>query len=1191
MHPADHPSPPLTVRLLGQPALLRDGQVLQLLGRHDALLLALLALDGAMPRQRVAELLWPDSDALRAGSSLRQRLFRLRRQAGCALTQGEATLALAPDLAHDLQSLDVALDAGAQNLPDELLAGIALAGLGGLAGRVALWRSRWRERLVRSVGLLADARTAQGRLPEAQAYAERWLELQPAAEAAHRRLIELHYLQGDRAGALAAYGLCVQRLRQDAGMAPSAATETLLRLVRSADPVQPSGPRLAPARPLALTRPPQRIGRELAWRTLHGAVARCRPVLVTGEAGIGKTRLLADLAVAMGGWPMMGARPGDSGLPYALLARLVALLAGRFGAPASAWVTAELARLVPSLGAAAADAFTRLRLQQALQAACQAWQAAGLVGVVLDDLHFADAATLDLLAPLIGNGREGGLVGDGDGDGDDDDDGDADNPAGRVSPGPGAHRGGPLAWVLATRPGEGATSAPAWRARATDAGWLPVVLTGLDTAGVQALIETLQLPQFNAAQLAAPLLRSTGGNPLFLLQTLAAMVEQGLAAPQAGLSEIHDPLGIPAPAAALALIERRIGLLSVSANQLLRLAAVAGRHFNAALAARLLGVHVLAISDAWRELEHAQLLADGALAHDLIREAALRSIPAEINRLLHHGLAQALATDGVAPALLAPVWAAAQCWPAAASAFEAAATAAHHQAAVPDELLALEAALRCHQAAGQAHSRQAAFACELRCVRLLLATEAVELALTRSRDLLARAADPAEQAAALELLAHVLAEQYQLAPALEAARAALVLAEALPDRRLLLLAGQREAIILSRQGQATAGLQVMQRVGGQQLAGPQPAGADFGSALAALSDEERLLWLADLALMLDYADRRTEALGVLDRTIAEAELAGRWLVCAEAWGSKSIALLYLGRLQPSLDAVVHSIACSRRAGIAESGLLIEEMGRAGGLRDLGRFADYLPLGQRLPQALRAAGYPVWAINAENDLALAYAWLGRPDLAWRTLTALAPATADDALPAMMRAARLLTLARLARDFGVTAVATAPAQLVRDAAALIDAEGVGRSHVRLRVALELARDLAPADALRQVAEVEAEALARENHMLAAHAALLRTRLLLAQGQHAGALAAADTLLALCAANGPPPAIYPPELWWVAYQALAGARPQQAAGLLAQAVAWIDQTAQQQLPALYRSNFLERNPINVAIRQASRLRPGVR
>ena len=52
MDPADHPSPTLVIRLLGQPALLRDGQVLQLLGRHDALLLALLALAGAMPVAR-----------------------------------------------------------------------------------------------------------------------------------------------------------------------------------------------------------------------------------------------------------------------------------------------------------------------------------------------------------------------------------------------------------------------------------------------------------------------------------------------------------------------------------------------------------------------------------------------------------------------------------------------------------------------------------------------------------------------------------------------------------------------------------------------------------------------------------------------------------------------------------------------------------------------------------------------------------------------------------------------------------------------------------------------------------------------------------------------------------------------------------------------------------------------------------
>ena len=81
---------------------------------------------------------------------------------------------------------------------------------------------------------------------------------------------------------------------------------------------------------------------------------------------------------------------------------------------------AELARLVPALGRApVAEPFSAQRLQRALVEALRGWSAvdSGVVaagdtlhGVALDDLHFADLASLDLIAPLVGESTADGLA-------------------------------------------------------------------------------------------------------------------------------------------------------------------------------------------------------------------------------------------------------------------------------------------------------------------------------------------------------------------------------------------------------------------------------------------------------------------------------------------------------------------------------------------------------------------------------------------------------------------------------------------------------------------------------------------------------------------------------------------------------------------------------------------------------------
>ena len=81
-----------------------------------------------------------------------------------------------------------------------------------------------------------------------------------------------------------------------------------------------------------------------------------------------------------------------------------------------------------------------------------------------------------------------------------------------------------------------------------------------------------------------------------------------------------------------------------------------GRTFSATLAARVLEVNPLDLADAWHELEAAQVMRDGAFAHDLIFEAARASVPEPIARALHRRIAEQMAAEGATPARLAAHW-------------------------------------------------------------------------------------------------------------------------------------------------------------------------------------------------------------------------------------------------------------------------------------------------------------------------------------------------------------------------------------------------------------------------------------------------------------------------------------------------------------------------------------------------------
>lgn len=1118
------PETPPALFLLGQPCIRCAGAPDFHLERRDAALLARLVLQGPMARPLAAQWLWESVAPAQAQASLRQRLFRLRRAVGFNLLQSTALLRLAPGLVHDLVipagGLASAGGAGGPSPESDLLGGLDYSGCGALSEWVDAARAQWQLRQSSACLQAIDGLTDAGRFTEALGLARRVLIDEPTSELAHCRVMRLHYLQGDRAAALSAFDACRVALKTNLGVAPAAATLELARQIQAIAIPRSPGPK---PRPLSLLRPPQLVGRAAAWARLVEAAAACRPLRVVGEAGIGKSRLLADFVASQEGWVLVDARPGDVAQPLALLSRLVEGLLARFGAPNVACPTesvanhvGELARLAPSLGPAPAQPYNPLRLQQAVAAALAQWRTRGLAGIVVDDLQFADAVSLDLLAPRLVP-REG------------------------------------LGWVLAGRPGGREVGQPGAAPTFTSE-WETLTLEPLVLDEAVALVDSLVLPDVFGAEWAAHLMRRGGGNPWFLLQFLAHALERGVQPPTDASGDLAAPADLLSPMLA------RLGELSAPARGLARLAAAAGASFTVELAAEVLNRHALDLADAWSELEAAQVIRAGGFVHDLMREAAEQSTPAEVTRVLHRDVARARVALGHAPAAVALHWDRAQAWPEAAAAYEVAALVAQQHAAVAEEWLALEAAARCHRAGASSDAPAAAFACEIRAVKLMLSSLAVERAAELSLKLVERAEYPGQHAAALEARAHVLLELQRGPEALATAQAAVLAADTACDVRLAVLARQRAAMAWVRLGHHDEAL-------------AQARAAVPG--LDALAVHERLAWWIDQAVILDHADHRSEAVLALEHARVEGSAAGRWSVVADALSSRSIALMHLGRQAEATQDLVDSMAAGRQAGLEDTALLLDEMSLVGHWRDAGRFGDYLERAESLPQALRETGHKFWAANAEHDLGVAYAWLGRPDLAWRMLMPL-----PEDLHPTMRAMRLMTQARMAREMDLP-VPKSPAALVAEAVDLIQASGdTGRSHVRLRIALESARDLPPDLGAARAAAIEAEALARENLMLAASASMLRLQFAVQGGEDSQAAAVARALLDRCDPHGPPGGIYPPDLWWWVAQGLKVQQPALANRVLDRAVRWVRSTAATQVPALFRQSFQRRNPRNVAL-----------
>jgi len=409
----------LRVAFLGQPRFAFDGMPFPFTRPRTLGLLAFLLLHRAthLTRDTVAFTLWPDETEAEARSNLRRHLHLLTQTLPpCGrpyIVAQEDTLRW-----NDEAPTWFDVDVFEANVNDDARAAEAIELYAGdlLPGVFDDWIFPIRERLRRLYldgldRLLVRARSARD-LPLAATYAARILAHDPWREDAIRQAAAIRFESGDRAGALRILADFGRRLHEEMGVEPMpetvAARESLLRSVPIVAAEPEGHPSAAPRGFPFVGRSAELAGLTSAWK--RAARQRGQLLLVGGEAGIGKSRLVSELALvveAQGGRVLRGTTSSPERTSYQpfveALREAIPFFATAHVRPI--WLAA-LAALVPELGVMHGDlppvpsleeGRERARLFEALIASLNALARQRPLLLLIEDVHWAGPGTLAAL--------------------------------------------------------------------------------------------------------------------------------------------------------------------------------------------------------------------------------------------------------------------------------------------------------------------------------------------------------------------------------------------------------------------------------------------------------------------------------------------------------------------------------------------------------------------------------------------------------------------------------------------------------------------------------------------------------------------------------------------------------------------------------------------------------------------------
>jgi len=436
-----------TIRLCGPMGVEQDGhpRASALPGRQGRLLFAYLVLnrDRDCGRGELIDLLWPERPPAAADTALSALLSKLRRALGEGALAGRSELRIVPpaDIEVDVETAAALASAAEAEIDahDWLAASAAARDVLTVDLQTFLpdcdgpWVSEARRELdtvrVRALEVLAEAGLRQGgrELGTAEQAARAAIAAMPFRESSHRLLMEVHEAAGNPAEALRAFEELRILLRDELGTTPGASAMAVHeRLLHGEAPVLAEAP--APSEPVPVVPWPAPLTAVLGRHALVGrtreldvleehwgdAVAGARAlVLLAGDAGIGKTRLAAELgrrALEDGALVLYGRFDEETLAPYQPVVEMVRgwssgaslePLRERLGVRAS-----ELAILFGELGPPPADDdgdpdARRPRFFDAVAALLGEAGAQAPLVLIFDDLHWADRPTLQLLRHLV----------------------------------------------------------------------------------------------------------------------------------------------------------------------------------------------------------------------------------------------------------------------------------------------------------------------------------------------------------------------------------------------------------------------------------------------------------------------------------------------------------------------------------------------------------------------------------------------------------------------------------------------------------------------------------------------------------------------------------------------------------------------------------------------------------------------
>jgi DNA-binding SARP family transcriptional activator/predicted ATPase len=647
----------LQVRLLGEFSITDgDRPVASISSARSQALLAYLILHRQLPqsRQRLAFQLWENSTETQARSNLRKELTHLRR----ALPNPEQfllveskTLQWSPTApcTVDILEFENAVRAVKAAEPPAIQAlleqAIALYKGDLLPSCEDEWivpeRERFQQLHISALEQFVEHLQQQQDYRTALSYAQQLLRIDSCNEATYCTLMRLYSQSGDRANALQTYHRCMTVLQEELGVDPSASTRRLYEQLLLDDEVKEqqapaiaTTPTLLPTIASVLTTSPL-IGREREWAAvqqwLDSATNDSEVLLVVGEPGIGKTRLLEELRSTLAADQILWGRgfAAEMVRPYgiwtdALRSFGIGQLGIGQGRSPLVPIPPKLGVLLPELGASGQELPDRSHLFDAVVQLLAAQANHAPFVVVLDDIQWIDEASSALLHYAV-----------------------------RLL------RHLPVKFACTARSGELEENAAISRviqAFRREQQLRTLELQPFDRGQTADLIRSLQgniqsdiptnIQAVNSSSLSLELVdqvfSDSGGNPLFALE-IARALSRDRAAHGGNLE---------------ALIRDRLQRLDPSARELLPWAAALGRSFKPATVAQVSDYALPQLLTAIEQLEQQTIIRPSLstnhepgydFVHDIVRQTVYRQLSEPRRQLVHlqiaHKLNQQLTAD------------------------------------------------------------------------------------------------------------------------------------------------------------------------------------------------------------------------------------------------------------------------------------------------------------------------------------------------------------------------------------------------------------------------------------------------------------------------------------------------------------------------------------------------------------------